>query len=128
MLVTSRGTKRWVVPKGWTAAKLTPAQAAAQEAYEEAGIIGWLVGDEPIGSYRYRKRLTPTLTVLCDVEVFLIQVEQQLETWPEQKQRKTRWFTPADAASSVDEAGLADILRSLPSLIELDITPVEPIH
>ena len=116
MLVTSRDTGRWVIPKGWTAAKLTSAEAAAREAYEEAGVVGWIVGDAPFGRYRYLKRLTPTLTMPCDVDVFLLQVEEQLETWPEQKQRETCWFTPGQAASRVDEAGLAEILRRLPSL------------
>ena len=53
----------------------------------------------------------------CEVDVFLLRVEQQLETWPEQEQREARWFTPFEAASRVDEAGLADILRGLPSSI-----------
>jgi 8-oxo-dGTP pyrophosphatase MutT (NUDIX family) len=128
MLVTSRDTGRWVVPKGWTAAKLTPAQAAAREAYEEAGVVGWIVSDTPLGRYHYQKRLTPALTIPCDVDVYLLLVEQQLETWPEQKQRETCWFTPSEAASYVDEPGLADILRSLPSMVEWEIGLAEPTH
>ena len=128
MLVTSRDTGRWVVPKGWTAAKLTSAQAAAREAYEEAGVVGWIVSDTPFGTYHYQKRLTPTLTIPCDVEVFLLLVEQQLETWPEQKQREICWFSPSEAASCVDEGGLAEILRSLPSIVEWNISRAEPTH
>lgn len=113
LLVTSRDTGRWVIPKGWNAPKLSPAQAAAREAYEEAGVVGQIVGDLPIGSYRYLKRLTPKLAVPCEVEVFLLEVETQLDDWPEKRQRHARWFTPDEAATRVDEAELSSLIRGL---------------
>lgn len=78
MMVTSRQTFRWVIPKGWTSPNLTPAQAAAREAFEEAGIIGHILGYGPVGTYQYDKRLAADRTVTCKVTVFLLSVERQL--------------------------------------------------
>jgi 8-oxo-dGTP pyrophosphatase MutT (NUDIX family) len=57
MLLTSRGTHRWVIPKGWPMKGRKPAEVASQEAYEEAGLIGQIVGKRPLGSFHYEKRL-----------------------------------------------------------------------
>ncbi len=109
MLLTSRETRRWVIPKGWPMKGRKPAEAAAQEAYEEAGLIGHIVGKRPIGNFHYPKRLA-TGEVICQVWVFLFQVEKQLEEWPEKAQRQTRWFDAEDAADLVEEGGLAEII------------------
>src|SRR5437868_8722745 len=69
MLITSRETGRWVIPKGWPQKRRKPYRAAAREAREEAGIVG-TVGREPIGSYSYRKRLKSGNVVACEVRVF----------------------------------------------------------
>ncbi len=114
MLVTSRETSRWIVPKGWIPAKLTVAEAAAREAFEEAGVVGQITTSKPVGGYRYEKRPTQSRAVACAVDVFLLRVEQQLEVWPEKDQRQTRWFLPTEASELVDEPGLASILRSMP--------------
>jgi len=110
MLLTSRETGRWVIPKGWPMNGRKPADAAAQEAYEEAGLIGNIVGKRPIGSYHYLKRLAKT-EVLCEVRVFLFRVERQLDEWPEKGQRETRWFDAEEAAELVEEGGLAEIIH-----------------
>lgn len=89
----------------------TPREVAAQEAFEEAGLLGTIVGKRPIGSYHYEKQLTPHHGVLCEVMVFLFHVERQLEDWPERTERETRWFLPAEACDLVDEGGLAEIIR-----------------
>src|SRR5262245_20966091 len=81
LLLTSRETHRWVIPKGWPIKGRKPAEVAAQEAYEEAGLIGVLIGKRPIGNYFYEKRLRSG-AVLCEVEVFLFRVERQLDDWP----------------------------------------------
>ena len=114
LLVTSRETRRWVVPKGWAEEGLAPAELAAKEAFEEAGALG-TVSPEPIGSYRYRKRLKAGRRVACEVGVFPMRVERLLEDWPEAAERERRWFSAREAAERVDEAGLADMLRRLPA-------------
>ena len=110
LLVTTRGRRHWVIPKGWPIRNLTPPATAAQEAYEEAGLVGSIVGDEPVGSYRYEKRGSARRTVLCEVLVFLFAVERQLRKWPEKSERETRWFAPEKASRLVAPVGLADIL------------------
>lgn len=111
MLLTSRETRRWVIPKGWPMKGKKPAEVAAQEAYEEAGLIGRIVGKRPIGVFHYEKQL-PKEQLLCEVRVFLFRVDQQLENWPEKGQRETRWFDPDTAAELVNEGWLAEIMRA----------------
>jgi 8-oxo-dGTP pyrophosphatase MutT (NUDIX family) len=55
MLVTTRGKRHWIIPKGWPIRNLTAGATAAREAYEEAGLLGAVVGEEPIGFYRYER-------------------------------------------------------------------------
>src|ERR1700709_897159 len=69
MLLTSRETRRWVIPKGWPMKKRKPAEVASQEAYEEAGLIGHVVGKRPVGKFHYAKRLAKG-EVLCQERVF----------------------------------------------------------
>jgi 8-oxo-dGTP pyrophosphatase MutT (NUDIX family) len=113
LLVTSRETRRWVLPKGWAEDGLAPAVLAAKEAFEEAGALGE-VAPEPIGTYRYRKRLEAGAGVACEVGVFPMRVARLLEEWPEATERERRWFSPQEAAERVEEAGLADLLRRFP--------------
>jgi len=112
MLVTSRETHRWVLPKGWAEKELAPHELAAKEAYEEAGLVGE-VSAEAIGSYHYSKRLRSGREIPCDVAVFPLRVERQLKDWPERRERKTRWFTPAQAALEVEEAELVTLLLGI---------------
>jgi len=109
LLLTSRETGRWVIPKGWPVGRLKPWDAAAREAYEEAGILG-TVGQKPLGSFLYDKRLDTGRTVAVQVTVFPMAVRQQLADWPERHERMARWVTPGQAALMVDEGGLIDIL------------------
>jgi 8-oxo-dGTP pyrophosphatase MutT (NUDIX family) len=110
VLLTSRETHRWVIPKGWPMKGKKPAEVAAQEAFEEAGLLGKIVGKKPLGNFHYPKRLT-NRTILCEVRVYLFRVEQQLETWPEMSKRETKWFDANEAAELVDESGLAAIIE-----------------
>ena len=110
MLITSRETRRWVIPKGWPMADRTPAGAALQEAYEEAGLEG-AIADQPFGAYRYLKQRPKAGDVTCRVEVFPLEVTGQLAEWPEQAQRETHWFAAEDAAEAVDEADLSALIR-----------------
>lgn len=110
MLVTSRETRRWVIPKGWPMKGRKPHASAAREALEEAGLVG-RVGKTPIGTYRYDKRLKGGNAVPCSVEVFPLEVKSQRKRWPEQKERDVRWFAPREAAEAVHETELSDIIR-----------------
>jgi 8-oxo-dGTP pyrophosphatase MutT (NUDIX family) len=110
MLVTSRETKRWVIPKGWPMKGKKPHAGAAREALEEAGLVGQ-VGREPIGSYDYQKRLKGGAAVPCRVEVFPLAVKSQRKSWPEKGQRTLRWFSTEEAAEAVDEPELRDLIR-----------------
>ena len=112
MLVTSRETRRWVLPKGWAETELAPHELAAKEAFEEAGLVGE-VEHRPVGSYRYEKRLRGGHSVPCEVGVFPMRVERQLKDWPERRQRETAWFTLGQAAMAVDEGDLAMLLLRL---------------
>jgi 8-oxo-dGTP pyrophosphatase MutT (NUDIX family) len=112
LLITSRETRRWVIPKGWPIRGLQPREVAAREALEEAGLVGRIVGKRSIGSYHYSKRLPDSQEALCRVKVFLLSVDHQLDDWPEKAQRECRWVTPETAARMVDEGGLAELLLS----------------
>ncbi|MFN4096703.1 MAG: DUF47 family protein [Sphingomonas sp.] len=111
MLVTSRGTGRWVIPKGNVANGTPPHLAAAEEAEEEAGVVG-AACPTPIGAYRYRKRRGNGAHLMADVEVFPLAVTAELARWKEQDQRERRWFTLEEAADAVDEPDLSDLIRS----------------
>ncbi|MEP6786129.1 MAG: DUF47 family protein [Sphingomonadales bacterium] len=111
LLVTSRGTGRWVIPKGNIDAGLSPHASAALEAQEEAGVRGALC-PIPLGSYRYRKRRSSGASLMVDVEVFPLAVNDELPTWKEQAERERKWFTLSDAADAIDEPDLRDLIRS----------------
>jgi 8-oxo-dGTP pyrophosphatase MutT (NUDIX family) len=110
LLLTSRETHRWVIPKGWPMKGRKPAEVASREAYEEAGLVGQVVGKRPLGNFHYEKRITMTKAVLCEVRVFLFRVEQQLDDWPEKCERELRWFDAKEAVAMVEEGGLAEIM------------------
>jgi 8-oxo-dGTP pyrophosphatase MutT (NUDIX family) len=116
MLVTSRETRRWVIPKGWPMKGRTPHASAAREALEEAGLIGQ-VGRTPVGVYHYGKRLKSGRDVPCQVQVFPLEVKAQRKTWPEKGQRSLRWFSPEEAAEAVQEPELSAILRDIARLV-----------
>jgi 8-oxo-dGTP pyrophosphatase MutT (NUDIX family) len=110
LLVTTRETGRWVIPKGWPMIGKTPRAAAAREALEEAGVVG-KPGRRRLGAYNYPKVLKSGATVVCRVTVFPLAVIEQKATWREQDQRQTRWFSTVDAAEAVQEPGLSAIIR-----------------
>ncbi len=110
MLVTSRETRRWIIPKGWPISGVEPYNLAALEAMEEAGLIG-KVGETPIGVYHYDKRRNDGSVVHCAVDTYPLEVEQQMPTWPEQEERKTQWFAPEEAASQVQEPELRALIK-----------------
>lgn len=110
MLLTTRETRRWAIPKGWPMKGRKPAEVASREAYEEAGLIGQIVGKRPLSNFHYEKRLAKK-AIICEVRVFLFRVERQLDDWPEKDQRECKWFEVKEAAGLVEEGGLAEILH-----------------
>lgn len=110
LLITSRETKRWVIPRGNLMSGLAAHVTAAQEAYEEAGLIG-NVAPEAIGFYDYDKRRKNARDVQAGVQVFPMEVTEQKADWPEKDERERRWFDPDAAARRVDEHGLRDLIR-----------------
>lgn len=115
-LITSRETKRWILPKGWPMHNQTPAQAAATEAWEEAGLTGKAY-DICLGVYSYmKKRETDTIPVLT--LVYPVKVRNVHSEWPEAHERKRRWMTPAKAAKKVKEPALKQIIAHFtPALV-----------
>ena len=112
LLVTTRKTKRWMIPKGWPIKGLKAAKSAAREAYEEAGVRG-TIRARSIGFFTYDKRLEEDgITVPCEVKVFPLLVKRQDLTWPESRQRKCEWFAPELAVSAIKEESLRELISS----------------
>jgi 8-oxo-dGTP pyrophosphatase MutT (NUDIX family) len=118
VLVTSRDSGRWIIPKGNIASGLTPAEAAEQEALEEAGIKGVITSALPFGNYPYLKNLSSGKARAATVEVYLLRVKQQMKTWPEQHERKLNWVSLADAARIVQEPGMVPLFERLAELAD----------
>jgi 8-oxo-dGTP pyrophosphatase MutT (NUDIX family) len=114
MLITSRDTGRWLIPKGWPKRGFGPAETAAREAHEEGGLAG-RIDDRSIGSYHYDKRLPDGSAEHCVVKVFALEVARQMKSWPERHERRTRWFALQEAAEAVREPGLSAIILKLPT-------------
>lgn len=110
LLITSRETRRWVVPRGNPITGKSPAEAAAQEAFEEAGIVGEVEPDA-IGLYSYEKRRRLGIVVPAVVHLFRMRVTEERDDWPEKSQRERRWFPAEEAAAAVHEAELAQLIR-----------------
>lgn len=112
LLVTSRGTGRWVIPKGWPMEGHSLPGAAAREAWEEAGVEGRVTHEE-IGRYSYDKEQDSGFAVPIEVAVFPLHVEKCKKSFPEAAERERRWFTPEEAVPMVAEPGLKKILQGL---------------
>jgi 8-oxo-dGTP pyrophosphatase MutT (NUDIX family) len=112
LLVTSRGTGRWILPKGWPMAGRSLAEAAAQEAWEEAGVRG-RIEEAPLGSFAAEKVTDAGDALPCRVSVFRLHVEAMEAAFPEAGQRDLQWFSPRRAAELVLEPGLSALLRAI---------------
>ena len=112
LMVTSRETRRWVLPKGWIMDNKKPWDAAKIEALEEAGADG-CIADEELGAYHYDKVLDDGSTLRCRVTVYPMKVRKLKRNWKERDQRKRHWFTPKAAAKRVHEPELSALLLRL---------------
>jgi 8-oxo-dGTP pyrophosphatase MutT (NUDIX family) len=110
LVVTTRQSKRWIIPKGWPIKGLTPSKSAAREAFEEAGVIG-KIGARSIGGFRYRKvENGGDAETECEVKVFPLLVKRQSAIWPESDQRAVQWVDPEKAISLIEEMELKAIV------------------
>lgn len=109
LLVTSRQTGRWIIPKGWVDPGEPLHLAARREAFEEAGIEGTIASD-PLGSYFYMKALPSGLMRRCEVWVFPLHVSAEAKRWPERELRHRSWLSPQDASRRIQDAPLAELI------------------
>jgi 8-oxo-dGTP pyrophosphatase MutT (NUDIX family) len=109
LLITSRDTGRWIIPKGWPMPGLSPEAAAAQEAWEEAGVAG-RVNPVCLGRYGYQKVLAVAAQVPCAVAVYGLQVTDLADDFPEVKERRRQWFSSDTAALMVNEPDLGCLI------------------
>lgn len=116
LLLTSRETKRWVLPKGWPKVGLDAGETAREEAWEEGGVRLETEG-KWIGRYTYRKRMRGGVPVGTEVDVFAFRVVSEEESFPEAGERNRRWVDPEEAAKLVEEPDLALILRDAKALV-----------
>jgi 8-oxo-dGTP pyrophosphatase MutT (NUDIX family) len=112
LLVTSRETGRWIIPKGWPVKGKPPHKSAAREAREEAGVVG-RIKRRPLGVFSYEKRLKSGKAVACEVQVFALKVKRQETRWLEKGERKLKWLPRAKAAREVGDHLLGTIIRTL---------------
>jgi len=109
LLITSRETRRWVIPKGWPVKGLKSRPSAALEAFEEAGVSGE-AARKPVGAYHYDKRLRSGRIQHVRVSVYALKVAHEADDWPEKAEREKAWVSPAEAAERVHEPELKALL------------------
>lgn len=109
LLITSIRRGAWIVPKGMVEPRLSEAESAAKEAHEEAGVLGRVVGRGPVGSYAYEK-----WGGAYEVAVFDLEVERELDAWPERDVRRRRWVGVEEAAGAVENEELRKMITDLP--------------
>lgn len=112
LLITTRETRRWTIPKGWKIKGLKPHEVAERESWEEAGVVG-IAKKKPFGHFTYIKALKSGKKVASFVQVHVVRVDRVDETFPELGQRERIWVTPAEAALMVPEPELKHLISSL---------------
>ena len=112
LLITTRRSGRWIIPKGWLIDGLSPSETARQEAWEEAGVQGLCTAD-PAGQFVYFKHRPKKGSGLCLVDVFPLRVTSLSAHFPEATQRRRLWCAPEQAASMVNSPELAGLLREV---------------
>lgn len=111
LLVTSRRTGRWIIPKGWPMEGETPSRAALTEAEEEGGVDG-KVKAQCLGLYSYTKHPDLKDPQDCVVAVYPVKVRRLKSRWPEQAERDRKWFSQKKAAKEVDEVELSRLISA----------------
>jgi 8-oxo-dGTP pyrophosphatase MutT (NUDIX family) len=108
-LVTSRGGGRWIIPKGNPIRGLAPHEVAAQEALEEAGLVGH-VGKRCIGTFKF-DRIRNGRDITCRVDVYALKVERQMQIWTEMHERSVLRCNVKTALSLVSVPNLANLIK-----------------
>lgn len=108
LLLTSRDTGRWVIPKGWPMEGKKAHAVAEREAFEEAGVRG-TAEKEPFGFFSYDKKLKNGIKVVCLVEVHLLEVMDMVKNFPERESRRLEWVSPQEASTRVNEPELRNL-------------------
>ena len=108
LLVTGRRSRRWIIPKGWPMFGKTLADAAAREAFEEAGVSG-TIDPKPLGSFRHVKR-NVFGSIKVEILVHPLAVKEELADWAERGQRDRRWFALKEAIALVDSKELGAMI------------------
>jgi len=116
LLITSRNTQRWIIPKGSVEKGMTPWASAAKEALEEAGLVG-RVGEKPLGQFIYIKR-REFFEEICQVDIYPFRVSEVLDDWDEKSQRKRKWFSAQDAIAQITEPAVKDAINNLANLTD----------
>ena len=114
LMITSRDSGRWILPKGWLMKDCAAGETALCEAWEEAGVVGLLCEDGPVGHYTYQKLFEDGITRRCNVDLHVVRVIRLEAKFPEKGQRRRKWMDISKAAKSVMERDLARLLRELP--------------
>jgi 8-oxo-dGTP pyrophosphatase MutT (NUDIX family) len=109
LVITSRRTKRLVIPKGWPMPGVADAKAAAIEAREEAGVRGQ-IGELPLGTFDYLKQMGSD-AIRVTASVYPLRVRKMEASWKERKQRKRNWMPIEQAAAELDDIGLRDLVQ-----------------
>ena len=111
LLITSRRTQRWILPKGWPENGMTPGESAANEAMEEAGVSG-AINERPLGVYYYEKTVENGENYPCIVTIYALKVKKKWVDYQEKSERRRKWFSQKGAAKRVLEPGLALLIKS----------------
>ena len=111
LLITSRRTQRWILPKGWPENGMTPGESAANEAMEEAGVTGKL-NERPLGVYYYEKTVRNGKNYPCIVTIYELKVQKTWADYQEKSERRRKWFSQKGAAKRVLEPDLALLIKS----------------
>ena len=111
LLITSRRTQRWILPKGWPENGMTPGESAANEAMEEAGVTGKL-NERPLGVFYYEKIVKNGENYPCIVTIYALKVKKIWAGYQEKSERRRKWFSQKGAAKRVLEPDLALLIKS----------------
>jgi 8-oxo-dGTP pyrophosphatase MutT (NUDIX family) len=118
LLVTTRRSRRWIIPKGWPIKGLKPPKSAAREAFEEAGVRG-KIGAKSVGVFTYDKLLDEHgIEVRCEVKVYPLLVRRQSEEWPDFEQRLIQWAEPAKAVALIKEPELKKLVAAFANRVD----------
>jgi 8-oxo-dGTP pyrophosphatase MutT (NUDIX family) len=112
LLVTSRDSGRWIIPKGWPIVGKKPHEVAAIEAFEEAGVRG-KVKKKAFGYFTYLKMFDNGQRAPCCVQVHLLNVKERCEVFREKGQRLSEWVSCVEAARRVREPELKGLFLSM---------------